>query len=119
MIKVSILYPKKPGSHFDSDYYTKVHMPLASKLLAGGIVATSVEIGLSGAMPDQPPAFWAICGFTCESVEAFNEALLPHAAELQGDIPNYTDVEPIIQISQFSTIPVISPVIHATATGSS
>jgi hypothetical protein len=26
-------------------------------------------------------------------------AFLPHAAELQGDIPNYTDVESIIQVS--------------------
>lgn len=100
MIKVSILYPRKPGSHFDADYYTKVHMPMAVRLLASGIVATSVEIGICGATPEQLPAFWAICGFTADSPEAFSAAFLPHAAELQGDIPNYTDVEPVIQISQ-------------------
>jgi uncharacterized protein (TIGR02118 family) len=105
MIKVSIFYPRKPGSRFDSDYYTKEHMPLATQLLASGIVDTSVEIGVSGATPDQPPAFWAICGFTCHSLEAFSRAFLQHAARLQGDIPNYTDVEPIIQVSQLSTIP--------------
>ena len=104
MIKVSILYPRKPGSRFDADYYTKAHMPLAQQLLASGVVATSVEIGVSGATPEQPPAFWAICGFTCVSAEAFSAAFLPHAATLQGDIPNYTDVEPIIQISQLSAV---------------
>jgi uncharacterized protein (TIGR02118 family) len=60
MIKVSILYPKKPGSHFDSDYYMKVHVPMAAKLLAPALLAVSVEIGVSGALPEQPPAFWAI-----------------------------------------------------------
>jgi uncharacterized protein (TIGR02118 family) len=104
MIKVSTLYPKKPGSRFDSNYYTKVHNRLAARLLASGIVGTSVEIGVSGATPEQQPAFWAICGFTCDSVEAFSGAFLPHAATLQGDIPNYTDVEPIIQISQLSRV---------------
>jgi len=119
MIKVSILYPKKPGSHFDSNHYMKVHMPMATELLTPALVAVSVEIGVSGATPEQSPAFWAICGFTCESVQAFTEAFLPHAAKLQGDIPNYTDIEPIIQISQLSAVPVISPAIHALATGSS
>jgi hypothetical protein len=25
---------------------------------------------------------------------------MPHAPELQGDIPNYTDLQPVIQISE-------------------
>lgn len=100
MIKVSILYPNKPGSRFDIDYYLKVHMPLAIKLLEPALKRVSVEIGVSGATPDQPSPFAAIVGFTCESVRAFSDAFLPHAAELQGDIPNYTDIEPVIQISE-------------------
>ena len=27
-------------------------------------------------------------------------AFMPHAAELQGDMPNYTDIETIIQLSE-------------------
>ncbi len=105
MIKVSILYPRKPGSRFDADYYTKVHMPMAAELLAAGIESASVEIGVAGATPEEPPAFWAICGFTSNSAEAFSAAFLPNATQLQKDIPNYTDVEPIIQISRLSLIP--------------
>ena len=105
MIKVSIFYPKKPGSRFDFDYYLKVHMPRAGELLAPALRAVSVEIGVSGATPEALPAFWAIAGFTCESVEAFTQAFLPHAAELQGDIPNYTDIEPVIQISELWELP--------------
>ena len=118
MIKVSILYPKKPGSRFDADYYINVHMPMAAKLLTPALLAVSVEIGMAGATPEQPPAYWAIAGFTCTSVEKFTEALLPHASTLQGDIPNYTDIEPIIQISRLSEIKV-SPVVHAPETGCS
>jgi hypothetical protein len=33
MIKVSVFYPNKPGSHFDSAYYMKGHMPIATELL--------------------------------------------------------------------------------------
>ena len=100
MIKVTILYPNRPGSRFDPDYYLDVHMPLAIKLLGSTIKGVSVEIGVTGAEPGQPPAFAAICAFTCESATAFTEAFMPHASVLQGDIPNYTDVAPIIQMSE-------------------
>ena len=99
MIKVSILYPNKTGSRFDVEYDLNVHMPLANKLLESAIKAVSVEIGLSGATPNEMPPYAAIVGFTCETVEAFNQAFLAHAAELQADIPKYTDIEPVIQVS--------------------
>ena len=51
------------------------------------------------------PPFAAICGFTCETAQAFTDAFLPVASQLQGDIPNYTDIEPIIQISEVHEIP--------------
>ena len=35
----------------------------------------------------------------CESVEAFQSGFGPHANEIMADIPNYTDLTPIIQIS--------------------
>jgi len=100
MIKVTILYPNAPGSHFDADYYVNVHMPLAIELLGTVLKGVSAEIGVAGAVADQPPAFAAVCAFTCESLSAFNEAIQPHASALQGDIPNYTDIVPIIQISE-------------------
>jgi uncharacterized protein (TIGR02118 family) len=104
MIKVSILYPSKPGSRFDVDYYVQVHMPMAVRLLGSAVKAVSVEIGVSGAMPEQPAPFAAIAGFTCESVQAFSAAFMPVADQLQGDIPKYTDIEPVIQVSEIREI---------------
>lgn len=112
MVKVSIYFPNMPGSRFDVDYYTHVHMPLVMKSLVSAVRAVSVEIGVSGAKVQQPPPFRAVAAFTCDSVKAFNEAFLPHAAEVTGDIPNYTDIEPVIQVSQVSELR-ISPLAHA------
>ena len=65
---------------------------------------TSVEIGIGGEAPGLPAPFAAIVGFTCDSVEAFSAAFMPVADQLQGDIPNYTDIVPIIQISELREI---------------
>ena len=35
-----------------------------------------------------------------DSVEAFQAAFGPHAAEIMGGVPNYTDIQPMIQISE-------------------
>ena len=103
MVKVSVLYPSKPGTHFDADYYLNVHMPMAVRLLGAPIKATTAEIGISGEAPASPAPFAAIACFTCDSVEAFGQAFMPIADQLQADIPNYTDIEPMIQISSLST----------------
>jgi uncharacterized protein (TIGR02118 family) len=35
-----------------------------------------------------------------DSVEAFQAAFSPHAGAIMGDIPNYTNVQPTIQVSE-------------------
>ena len=34
------------------------------------------------------------------SVEALQAALAKHGAEIMGDVPNYTDAQPVLQISE-------------------
>lgn len=104
MIRVSILYPAKPGSRFDVDYYVRTHMPMASRLLGSAVKEISVEIGVGGGVPGEPAPFAAIAGFKCESLEAFTAAFLPVANQLQGDIPKYTDIVPVIQVSDIRAI---------------
>ncbi|HTM18587.1 MAG TPA: EthD family reductase [Terracidiphilus sp.] len=100
MVKVSIFYPSKPGAHFDVNYYIDTHIPLVLGLLGSAVKSVSVEIGMLGGTPDQLPPFTAICSFTCETIQAFTDAFLPNADILQSDIPKYTDIAPIIQISE-------------------
>jgi len=35
-----------------------------------------------------------------ESVEAFEGSFGPHANQIVGDVPNYTNIQPVIQVSQ-------------------
>jgi uncharacterized protein (TIGR02118 family) len=114
MIKVSILYPNRAGGHFDADYYVNVHMPLAMKLLVTAVKSVTVEVGVSGAVGGQAPPFHAVTGYTCESLRAFSEAFLPVADQLKSDMPNYTDIEPIIQVSKVSELRVSEPAHAAT-----
>lgn len=100
MIKISILYPNT--GKFDMNYYLNTHMPLSiQRISAGsGYRGVSVERGLAGAEPGAAPDFVALCHYLFDTAENFMAAFLPHAAELQGDMPNYTDIEPVIQISE-------------------
>ena len=41
-----------------------------------------------------------MCHIFANSVEAFQKSFGPHAKEIMGDIPNYTDIAPVMQISE-------------------
>jgi uncharacterized protein (TIGR02118 family) len=102
MVKISILYPNNKGSRFNVPYYIETHMPIAIKLLGAhqGFKGVSVEHGLSGAVPGSELIYIAMCHFLFDSAEDFWAAFTPNAEVLQKDIPNYTDIEPVIQISE-------------------
>jgi uncharacterized protein (TIGR02118 family) len=102
MKKISILYPNSQGARFDMRYYVETHMPRSIELLSAhpGFRGVSVERGLGGAEPGTDAAFVAMCHFLFDSIEDFMAAFMPHAAELQGDMQNYTDIKPIIQVNE-------------------
>jgi len=100
MIKVSIFYPYRENGRFDFDYYCGKHMPLAAKHFESALKGWSVDKGLSGGEPNSAASFVAACHFLFDSVEAFQAVFAPVAAELVADIPNYTDSEPQIVISE-------------------
>jgi uncharacterized protein (TIGR02118 family) len=99
MIKVSVLYPNKPGARFDMDYYCNKHFPLVKARLGAAVKGIAVEQGIAGGAPGTSAAFIAMGHLYCDSVEAFQAAFAPHMQEIMGDIPNYTDIEPTLQIS--------------------
>ena len=100
MIKVSVLYPNRPGAKFDMKYYCEKHMPMVQQKLGAACKRVAVELGIAGMAPGAPAAFVAMGHIYCESAEAFQAAFAPHAQGIMGDIPNYTDIEPTIQISE-------------------
>ena len=100
MFKVSVMYPNKEGARFDHTYYRDKHMPLVKARMGDACLYYTVDKGLAGGAPGAPPPFVGMCHIYCESAEAFQQAFAPHVAEIMGDVRNYTDLQPILQISE-------------------
>ena len=100
MIKVSVLYPNREGGKFDMDYYCSTHMDLIKEKLGEALQGIAVEQGLGGVAPDSPPTYIAMGHIFFTSVDAFQQSFGPNADVIMADIPNYTDIDPVIQISE-------------------
>jgi uncharacterized protein (TIGR02118 family) len=100
MIKVSVFYPNEEGNKFDMDYYLNSHIPMLQEKLGAALKGGAVEQGLSGVEPGSPATYVAMGHLLFDSVEAFQSAFGPHSEAIMSDIPNYTDVQLTIQISE-------------------
>ena len=68
MIKVTVMYPYTEGARFDHTYYRERHMPMVKAALGSACAYYTVDKGLTGRAPGEPPAFVAMCAFICDSV---------------------------------------------------
>jgi uncharacterized protein (TIGR02118 family) len=51
-------------------------------------------------VPGSQPTYAAMGHLWFESTDSFQAAFGPHAATIMADIPNYSNVQPVIQISE-------------------
>ena len=100
MIKVSVMYPNASDARFDMTYYLDRHMPMVRDLMGGVLKGINVEQGLAGGQPGAPAPYVALGHLFFESVDAFQAAFAEHSGAIVADIPNYTNTQPTIQISQ-------------------
>jgi uncharacterized protein (TIGR02118 family) len=101
MIRVTVLYPGGEGQTFDAGYYVDKHMKMVrDRLGAAGLVRAEVDKGLAGGAPGAPAPFVYVCHLYFNSLPDFQKAMGAHGKEIMGDVPNYTNVRPQIQISE-------------------
>ena len=100
MIKVTILYPNGEGKKFDMDYYTMKHFPLLKSLFGDALKATAIDKGIAGGAPGAPLPFVAIGYLYFNTVADFQNGMKTNGSKIRADIPNYTDIQPVIQISE-------------------
>ena len=100
MIRVNVLYPNGESKTFDMSYYLESHIPMVKEKLGPACQAIAVDQGLSGADHGSQQRYLTMTHLSFESVEAFQASFGPNAAEIMADIPNYTNTEPLIQISK-------------------
>ena len=101
MIRVSVLYPNSPGATFDMSYYIDSHMlTLVKGKLGAALKGMEIDHGVGGGMPGVPAPYIAACHMLFDSVAAFEAAFGPNADAILSDIPNYTNVQPTVQVSE-------------------
>jgi uncharacterized protein (TIGR02118 family) len=100
MIKVSVLYPSGANSNFDMNYYLTKHIPMVKEKLGTACKNVAVEEGIAGGAPGAPATYLAMAHLTFDSIDAFQKAFTPHAEAIMGDVPNYTNTQPTVQISE-------------------
>jgi len=101
MIRVLVSYPHKPGARFDEAYYLSKHMPMVQeKLGPHGMTSWSVDKGLGGMAPGSSPDYVMQAHLLIDSVEGLQKGMAAEGAAIMGDIGNYTDIQPVVQIYQ-------------------
>ena len=100
LVKVTIMYPNGDGKTFDMDYYSTKHMPMLAGLFGDALKHLEIDKGIAGRTPDDPVPYLAIGYLYFETLADYQNAFGPNAEKILGDIPNYTNIQPVVQISE-------------------
>lgn len=100
MVKVAILYPNGEGKTFDMDYYSTKHMPMVAGLFGDAMKAMAIDKGMAGRTPEEPMPYLAAGYFYFNQLSDYENAFGPNAEKILSDIPNYTNIQPVVQISE-------------------
>ena len=114
MIRRSAYDANGPDTRFDHDYYEGPHRELVvSRLGPLGLHRIEMLRGMPGA--DGEPAPYVTTGnLYFDSVEQLRKALAVHGPEILADVPNYTNVRPVVEISEVA-VSLDDAAIEATA----
>jgi uncharacterized protein (TIGR02118 family) len=99
MIKVSVMYPNKPAPVRSDVLPREAH---ADGQGAHGL-GTEVLRCRKWRRRRQPRRFGDVRrrgAPHCDSIDDFQRGFGPHTQEIMGDIPNYTDQAPVVQIGE-------------------
>jgi len=100
MLKVNVLYPYAEGSRFDMEYFLQKHLPLVDRAWGAALIRREIDAGLSGPGQGTRPTYVAIVHLYFHSIQSFQAAIGPQHKELEKEAPNFTDIKPIIQVSE-------------------
>jgi uncharacterized protein (TIGR02118 family) len=89
---LTVLYPNKEGATFDFEYYLQQHIPMANGLLGREFKVSKGKLSAQGG----PPQFLCSARMEIGTLAEFVPVLMQHVEALGNDIPNFTNVEPVI-----------------------
>lgn len=100
LIKICIMYPFAEGKTFNMEYYETKHMPMVAGYLGSNLVKYTIEKGLSSGIPNQPLPYMAVGTFYVKSLSEYQAAVAPKRDVIRADFANYTNVTPVILVSE-------------------
>jgi len=104
MFKVAILYPNGENKTFDMDYYEKKHMPMVAGFLGKNLKFYEIDKGIAGRTSNDKVPFVAIGYFYINDVAEYNRAIAQNREAVIGDFKNYTNIQPVVQISEIKQL---------------
>ena len=104
LFKVAILYPNGEGKTFDMDYYETKHMPMVAGLLGKNLQFYEIDKGIAGRTANDKVPYLAVGYFYVKDVAEYNKAIGQNRDAVINDIKNYTNIQPVIQISEVTHI---------------
>jgi len=100
LFKIAILYPNGEEKTFNMDYYEHKHMPMVAGLLGKNLKFYEIDKGISGRTPNDKLPYLAVGYFYVKDVAEYNKAIAQNREAVINDIKNYTNIQPVIQISE-------------------
>jgi len=104
LFKVAILYPNGEGKTFNMDYYESKHMPMVAGFLGKNLKFYEIDKGIAGRTPNDKVPYLAVGYFYVTGVAEYNKAIGENRDAIISDFKNYTNTQPIIQISEVRKI---------------
>ena len=104
MFKVAILYPNGEDKTFDMDYYEKKHMPMVAGFLGKNLKFYEIDKGIAGRTSNDKVPFVAIGYFYINDVAEYNKAIAQNRDAVINDFKNYTNIQPVVQISEIKQL---------------
>lgn len=99
MYCVTVLYPNQADGHFDFTYYRDKHLPMMLEMLGDNVVSMQLRRGMH-AVDGSPAPYLCLLNTHIRSPEQFAQVMTDNSTRVLGDIPNYTNLQPIIQIDE-------------------
>ena len=100
LFKVTILYANGDGKTFDMAYYESKHMPMVAGFLGKNLQFYEIDKGIAGRTPDDKAPYVAVGYFYVKDIAGYNKAIAQNRDAVVNDIKNYTNIQPVIQISE-------------------
>lgn len=100
MIRITVSYPAQESARFDHSYYQQQHAQLIHQQLdAHGLRKLEVDQCLADGA-GKAPQFVASAHLFFDDLAQFQAAFAAGGKALNQDMANYTDITPVITISQ-------------------